>query len=180
MDIAEAVDFAVEYERVGVDVVWSAESWGTDAFTPLAYLAAKTERAMLVTGIAQLAARSPAMTAMTAITLDELSGGRFALGLGVSGPRVVEGVHGQPYTYPPLTRLREYVEIVRLALAGERLEFCGSHITLPVAGFEGRPMRLGRQPTRRIPIYLATLGPKAMELCGSWLRAGSVCALFRN
>ncbi len=166
MNIAEAADFAAEYERLGVDLVWSAESWGTDAFTPLAYLAAKTERVMLVTGIAQLAPRSAAMTAMTAVTLDELSGGRFALGLGVSGPRVVEGVHGQPYTYPPLTRLREYVEVVRMALAGERLEYSGSHLTLPVPGFEGRAMRLGRQPAGHIPIYLATLGPHAMEMCG--------------
>ena len=165
MSIAEAADLAAEYERFGVDLVWSAESWGTDALTPLAYLAAKTERVILATGIVQLAARSAAMTAMSAMTLDELSGGRFALGLGVSGPRIVEGVHGQPYT-APLARLREYVEVVRMALAGKRLDYRGSHLTIPVPGFEGRAMRLGREPTRHVPIYLATLGPKAMELCG--------------
>ncbi|MCY3863506.1 MAG: LLM class F420-dependent oxidoreductase [bacterium] len=163
--VDEAAAFVVEAERLGVDTVWTAEAWGTDAFTPLAHVAALTERIKLATGIVQISARAPVMTAMTAMTLDVLSGGRMVLGLGVSGPQVVEGLHGQRYDRP-LERLREYVEVLRLAFAGERLEYSGNQTVLPLSGGEGKALRLALKPNPRLPIHLATLGPRAMELCG--------------
>src|SRR2546427_775385 len=124
----------LEVERLGFDSVWSAESYGSDAVTPAAWIAARTARIHVGTGIMQLAGRSPAATAMTAMTLDGLSGGRFRLGLGVSGPQVVEGWHGQPFG-KPLARTREYVEIVRRVLRREKpLEFRGEYYQIPYAG----------------------------------------------
>lgn len=161
----ELVDFVTGAEALGVDEVWSAEAWGTDAVVPLAYLAARTSRVRLGTGIIQISSRVPAMIAMTAQTLDTVTGGRFMLGLGVSGPQVVEGLHGAAFDRP-LTRLRETVEIIRLALSGEKLEYAGKYHVLPRPGGEGKALRLAQRPRPDLPIYLATLGPRAMELTG--------------
>jgi F420-dependent oxidoreductase-like protein len=142
------------------------EAWGTDAVTPLAWLGAATETIKLGTAIMQLPGRSPANTAMTAATLDLLSGGRFLLGLGTSGPQVVEGWHGQEWG-KPLGKLREYVDIVRSALRRERLEHHGAHYDIPVSGGTGlgKPLKLMLKPLRtEIPIYLAAISPKAVEL----------------
>src|SRR5881628_3766387 len=126
--------YVIEGERMGVDSVWSAEAWGHDGATPLAYLAAKTSRIKLGSGILQTVGRTPANLAMTAMTLQSMSGGRFLLGLGVSGPQVVEGWHGQPFG-KPLTRTREYIEIVRAIWARERpLEHQGEHYQIPYRG----------------------------------------------
>ena len=162
--VEDTVAFVQAAERLGVDAVWSAEAWGNDAVTILAYLAARTERIALGSGIMQISARVPAMTAMTALSMDALSGGRFRLGLGASGPQVVEGLHGAEYRRP-LTRLRETVEICRLAFAGEKLRYEGRAHVLPRPGGEGKPIRIG-QPPAPVPIYLATLSPRSLEFTG--------------
>ena len=164
-EIKGTVDFIQAAERLGVDTVWSAEAWGQDAVTSLAYLAAKTEKIKLGTGIMQISARVPSMIAMTALSLNDLCGGRFVLGLGASGPQVVEGLHGAVYG-APLTRLKETVEIVRMAFRGERLEYRGRHHELPRPGGEGKAIRLDHPPAE-IPIHLATLGPKSLEYTGA-------------
>lgn len=173
---AENVALAREAERLGYHSLWTAEAWGTDAITPLTWLAASTERVHVGTAIAQMPARTPALTAMTAATLDLLSGGRFLLGLGVSGPQVVEGWHGVPYG-KPLARTREYVEIVRAVLCrAQPLEDHGEHYDIPARGGAGlgKPLKLMIRPRRpAIPIYLAALGPKnvalAAEIGDGWL-----------
>ena len=162
---ARSVDYAVECESLGVDVVWSAEAWGTDAFTPLAYLAAKTTKIRLASGIAQVSARAPGNLAMSALSLAAMSENRFMLGLGVSGPQVVEGLHGVPFAHP-LGRMQELVDILKLAFAGEKLDYQGKHYVLPLPGGEGKALRLAHQPNPNIPIFLATLGPKALEYTG--------------
>lgn len=159
------VEFVVEAEALGVDAVWSAEAWGQDAIAPLAFLAAKTERIRLGTGIMQISARTPSMTAMTALTMAAISDDRFMLGLGVSGPQVVEGLQGRPFK-APLARMRETVDIVRLAFEGNKLEYAGKHHILPLPGGEGKALRLSQPANNQIPIYLATLGPKALEYTG--------------
>lgn len=159
------VDLVQEAERLGVDSVWSAEAWGSDAVTSLAFLAALTSRIRLGTGIMQISARTPSMTAMTALSLHDLSEGRFLLGLGASGPQVVEGLHGASYAQP-LARMRETVDILRLAFAGKKLEYHGRHHELPRPGGEGKALRLDHPPAA-IPIYLATLAPKALEYTGA-------------
>jgi F420-dependent oxidoreductase-like protein len=173
----EYVGLAQEAERLGFDSVWSAESWGTDAVTVLTWIAATTERIKVGSAILQMPGRSPANTAMTAATLDLMSGGRFLLGLGTSGPQVVEGWHGQPWG-KPLGRTREYVEIVRKALRRETLEHHGEHYEIPYAGPDatglGKPLKLMLRPLRdEIPIYLAALGPKnvalAFEIADGWI-----------
>ncbi len=121
-DFEDQVAYVVEAEALGVDTVWTAEAWGQDAISPLAYLAAKTQRIRLGTGIMQISARTPSMTAMTALTMAAISNDRFILGLGASGPQVVEGLQGQPFK-APLTRMRETVEIIKLAFAGEKLAY---------------------------------------------------------
>jgi F420-dependent oxidoreductase-like protein len=153
---------------LGYDSVWSAEAWGNDAFTPLAHIAAVTTRLRLGTGIAQMAARTPAATAMTALTLQQLSQGRFTLGLGVSGPQVVEGWHGVPY-HPPVQMTREYLAVLRTALAGqERLEFSGSFFSIPYAGpgatGQGRPLRTTVPPAPQTPILIAAMGPRNVAM----------------
>lgn len=158
------LQLAIEAEKLGVDSAWSAEAWGMDAIAPLAFLAARTERLKLATGIMQPCARSPAATAMTAMTMDTLTRGRFMLGLGNSGPQVVEGLHGQPFDRPA-TRMREYVDIVRLACTGEKVAYQGRTVTLPRPGGQGKPLRIA-QPPAAIPIFLATLAPRALELTG--------------
>ncbi|HLY87170.1 MAG TPA: LLM class F420-dependent oxidoreductase [Gaiellaceae bacterium] len=166
-----------EAERLGFDSVWVAEAWGTDAVSVLGWLAAKTERIKLGSAIMQIPGRSPANTAMTAATLDLLSGGRLLLGLGTSGPQVVEGWHGQPWG-KPLGKTREYVEIVRAALRRQVVEHDGAHYRVPYHGPGatglGKPLKLMLRPLRaEIPIYLAALGPKnvalAVEIADGWL-----------
>jgi F420-dependent oxidoreductase-like protein len=165
-------------DRIGIDSVWAAEAYGSDVVTVLAYLAATTRRIKLGAGIMQMPARTPANTAMTAMTLDALSNGRFLLGLGLSGPQVVEGWHGVPYG-KPLGRSREYVEIVRKAIAREApLEHHGEHYQIPYQGPDatglGKPLKSILHPVRaRIPIYLAAIGPRnvtlAAEIADGWL-----------
>lgn len=164
-DFERIVRFAVEAERLGVDSAWTAEAWGMDAVAPLAFLAARTNTLRLGTGIIQISARTPSMTAMTALTLATLSRDRFLLGLGASGPQVVEGLQGVPFARP-LERMRETIEIVRMALRGEKLEYRGRHHQLPLPGGEGKALRLSQPANPAIPIYLATLSPKALELTG--------------
>src|SRR5215469_8891120 len=164
-DWKSAIAYAVEAERLGVDSAWTAETWGYDGATPLAYLAAKTTRLRLGTGILQVGTRTPALTAMTAMALASLSGDRFILGLGVSGPQVIEGWHGVSFARP-LQRLRETVEIVRRVTRGERLVYQGEIYTLPLPGGEGKALISSVPPRPRLPVYLATLGPKSLELTG--------------
>jgi F420-dependent oxidoreductase-like protein len=157
---------AREADRLGYDVVWAAEAYGSDSPSMLAWIAGQTERIGLGAAVMQIPARSPATTAMTAATIDALSGGRFRLGLGVSGPQVSEGWHGVPFA-KPLARTREYVAIVRKAIAREPVAYDGEHYRLPLPGGAGKPLRLGFHPPRdRIPIYLAAVGPKNLELAG--------------
>ena len=165
-DFDEQVAYVMEAERLGVDAVWSAEAWGQDAVTPLAYLAAKTERIRLGTGIMQISARTPSMTAMTALTLATVSDDRFILGLGASGPQVVEGLQGRPFK-APLTRMKETLEIVRLAFAGEKLAYEGRYHQLPLPGGEGKALRLAQPGNSNIPIYLATLSPNSLRYTGA-------------
>jgi len=158
----DAVEFAVEAERVGLDVCWVAEAWGADAPSPLGYLAARTERMLLGSGVIQIGTRSPVTIAQTAMTLAHLSGGRFLLGLGVSGPQVMEGLHGVPFGHP-LGRMRETVEIVRRVFTGEKVTYAGRHYELPLPG--AKPMRVSLPPVS-VPVYLATLSPKMLALTG--------------
>jgi len=164
-DWDELTTYTLEAERLGVDFVWSAESWGHDAVTPLAYLAAKTSRIKLGAGIMQAVARTPANTAMTAMTLASMSHGRFVMGLGASGPQVVEGWHGVPFR-KPIQRIREVIEIVRIISSGARLEYHGQIYDLPLPGGEGKALKSGARPQPGIPVYLATLSPKSLELTG--------------
>jgi F420-dependent oxidoreductase-like protein len=163
-EFSETAQHVIAAEQLGVDTVWSAEAWGTDAVVPLAYLAAITSRIRLASGVLQITARAAPMTAMTAMTLDHVSNGRFVLGLGVSGPQVVEGLHGQRYA-KPLERLRETVAVIRQALAGEKIEHHGNQIDLPLDG--GKPLRIGQPARPDIPIHLATLGPQALQFTGA-------------
>ena len=164
-DWRQASDYVVEAERLGVDCLWSAEAWGHDAATPLAFMAARTSRIRLGTGIMQAGTRPPALVAMTAMSLNAMSGGRFILGLGVSGPQVIEGWHGIRFERP-VQRLRETVEIVRRVARGERLAYKGKIYELPLPGGEGKALRSGAKPQPDIPIYLATLSPKSLEMTG--------------
>ncbi|HEY7293671.1 MAG TPA: LLM class flavin-dependent oxidoreductase [Dehalococcoidia bacterium] len=164
-DREEIAGYVLEAERLGVDSVWASEAWGFDAVTPLAFLAARTGRIKLGTSIMQVGSRSPALIAMTALSLQALSDGRFILGLGTSGPQVIEGWHGVRFN-PPLTRLRETVEIVRMAVHGERVSYGGTVYRLPLPGGEGRALKTSAEP-REVPIYLATLGPRSLELTGA-------------
>jgi F420-dependent oxidoreductase-like protein len=174
---ADLFPLVQEAERLGFDSVWVAEAWGTDAVSVLGWLAGRTERIKLGSAIMQIPGRTPANTAMTAATLDLLSGGRFLLGLGTSGPQVVEGWHGQPWG-KPLGKTREYVEIVRAALRRQVVEHHGDHYRIPWDGSDatglGKPLKLMLRPLRaEIPIYLAALGPKnvalAAEVADGWL-----------
>jgi len=164
-DWAEASAYVVEAERLGVHDVWSAEAWGHDAVTPLAYMAARTSRIRLGTGIIQAGTRTPALVAMTAMSLASMSNGRFVLGLGVSGPQVIEGWHGIRFDRP-VQRMREIVEIVRRAATGEHLAYKGKIYELPLPGGEGKAIRSAARPQPGIPIYLATLSPKSLEMTG--------------
>jgi F420-dependent oxidoreductase-like protein len=167
----------LEAERLGYDSVWTAEAYGSDAVTPAAWIAARTERIHVGTAIMQISARTPAMAAMTAMTLDALSHGRFRMGLGVSGPQVVEGWHGQPFGRP-LARTREYVHVVRAILRRDKpLEFRGAFYQIPHAGPGatglGKPLRSILHGRADLPIYLAAIGPKnvalAAEMADGWI-----------
>jgi F420-dependent oxidoreductase-like protein len=171
------IGIAQEAERLGFDAIFTAEAWGSDAFTPLAWIGAHTTRVRLGTAIVQLSARTPTATAMAALTLDHLSGGRMILGLGVSGPQVVEGWYGQPFSQP-LARTREYIRIIRQVLRREApVTNPGPHYPLPYAGPGawglGKPLRSITHPRRAdLPIWLGAEGPKnvalAAEICDGW------------
>jgi F420-dependent oxidoreductase-like protein len=162
----DQIELVREAERAGFESVWTAEAYGSDAATPLAWFAAQTERIRLGAAILQIPGRSPAMTAMTAVTIDHLSGGRFNLGLGTSGPQVAEGWHGQRFARQ-LARTREYVEIVRKALDRERLTYDGREYQLPLPDGPGKALKLMIGPVQeRIPIYIAAIGPKNTQLVG--------------
>ena len=165
-DWAAASAYVVEAERLGVDGVWAAEAWGHDAVTPLAFLAARTSRIRLGTGIMQAGTRTPALVAMTAMSLQAMSGGRFLLGLGTSGPQVIEGWHGIRFDRP-VQRMRETVEIVRRAMRGERLAYKGQVYELPLPGGEGKALRSAAAPQPDVPVYLATLSPRSLEMTGA-------------
>jgi F420-dependent oxidoreductase-like protein len=175
---ADNLTLAREADRLGYAVAWAAEAYGSDAATVLSWIAAQTEQIDIGSAVFQIPGRTPANCAMTAATLDTLSGGRFRLGLGVSGPQVSEGWHGVKFD-KPLTRTREYTEIVRKALRRERLSYDGEFFTLPLPNGPGKALTLTVHPVRDyIPMYLAAIGPKNLELCGElfdgWL------AIFYN
>ena len=185
------IDKVLEAERLGYDSVWTAESYGSDAVTTIAWIAARTTRIHVGTAIMQIGARTPAASAMTAMTLDALSGGRFRLGLGVSNPQVVEGWHGQRFG-KPLARTREYVSIVRAILRREKpVEFSGEYYQIPYAGPDatslGKPLKSILHGRADLPIYLAAIGPKnvalAAEIADGWiptLFAPSRIRMFRE
>src|SRR3954466_1159681 len=160
-----------EAESLGFDSVWAAEAYGSDTATVLAWLAGQTEKIKLGSAIFQIPGRTPARTAVTAATLDILSNGRMLLGIGSSGPQVAEGWHGQPFP-KQLKRTREYVEILRKALARERLEYDGEVYTLPLPDGPGKALKLMIGPVQdRIPIYIAAIGPKNTTLVGEIARS---------
>lgn len=163
---ADHLEVAQEADQLGYSVVWAAEAYGSDAATVLTWIAAHTTRIDVGSAVFQIPGRTPANTAMTAATLDALSGGRFRLGLGVSGPQVSEGWHGVRFT-KPLQRTREYVDIVRMALAREKVAYQGEFFTLPLPDGPGKALSLTVHPVRdRIPIYLAAVGPRNLRLTG--------------
>jgi F420-dependent oxidoreductase-like protein len=160
------LELAQEAERLGCDSIWVAEAYGSDAASVLAWLAAQTSTIRLASAVFQMPARSAAMTAMTAATIDQLSGGRMVLGLGSSGPQVAEGWHGQPFARQ-LARTRDYVAVVRMALSRERVAFDGETITLPLPDGPGRALKLTIAPVQQsIPILLAAIGPNNTRLAG--------------
>src|SRR5262245_62166933 len=169
----DQLELVTEAESLGYDSVWTAEAYGSDAATVLAWLAGSTSRIKLGSAIFQMPGRSAAMTAMTAATIDQLSGGRMLLGIGSSGPQVAEGWHGQRFGQQ-LQRTREYVAVVRMALARERVQFSGETLELPLPDGPGKALKLTISPVQdRIPIYLAAIGPKntalAAEVADGWL-----------
>jgi F420-dependent oxidoreductase-like protein len=174
---ADNLAVAQEADRLGYSVCWAAEAYGSDAPSVLSWVAAQTERIDVGSGIFQIPARTPAMTAMTAATLDTLTGGRFRLGLGVSGPQVSEGWYGVKFD-KPLARTREYVEIVRKAMTRERLTHDGAHWTLPLPDGPGKPIKLTVHPVREhIPLYIAAIGPKNLEQTGE-IAEGALLVFF--
>ena len=172
------LDFVIEAERLGVDSAWVPEFWGYDALTPIAAAAAVTDRIRLASGIVQLGSRTPAMLAMTAMSLQRLSEGRFILGIGTSGPQVMEGWHGVPFS-KPVTRTRETIEIIRMITSGERLHYDGAVYHLPLADGQGRALRCAAPPVE-VPIYIAALGPKNLHLTGEvaegWIGNSFFCS----
>jgi F420-dependent oxidoreductase-like protein len=165
---AETVGELADYEKAGLDIVFVPEAYSFDAVSQLGFIAARTERLQIASGILQLYSRTPALTAMTAAGLDYVSGGRFVLGIGASGPQVIEGWHGVPYD-SPIGRTREVIEICRKVWRRERLEYAGKHYTIPLPPDQGtglgRPLKLINYPVReRIPIVVAAIGPKNVEM----------------
>ena len=166
LTIADQLEIAQTAEALGYDSVWTAEAYGSDAATVLAFLAGQTQRIKLGSGIFQIPARSAAMTAMTAATIDNLSGGRMLLGLGTSGPQVSEGFHGVRFA-KQIQRTREYVAVVRMALARQKIEFHGETLELPLPDGPGKALKLTIRPVQeQIPIFLAVLGPRNVALAG--------------
>jgi F420-dependent oxidoreductase-like protein len=177
MTAQEQLELVLEAERLGYDSVWTAEAYGSDAATVLAWVAGQTERVKLGSAIFQMPGRSAAMTAMTAATIDQLSNGRMLLGIGSSGPQVAEGWHGQRFG-KQLQRTREYVEVVRMALARERLIYKGETLELPLPDGPGKALKLTIAPVQeRMPIYLAAIGPKNTTL-GAEIADGWIPTLF--
>ncbi|MFZ1154855.1 MAG: LLM class F420-dependent oxidoreductase [Solirubrobacteraceae bacterium] len=173
----DQLEIVQEAERLGYDSVWAAEAYGSDTATVLAWLAGQTSTIRLGSGIFQMPGRSAAMTAMTAATIDQLSGGRMILGIGSSGPQVAEGWHGQRFAQQ-LQRTREYVAVVRKALARERLEFHGETLELPLPDGPGKALKLTIAPVQEhIPVYLAAIGPKNTALAGE-IANGWIPTLF--
>jgi F420-dependent oxidoreductase-like protein len=173
----DQLEIVQEAEKLGYDSVWTAEAYGSDSATVLAWLAGQTTKIRLGSGIFQMPGRSPAMTAMTAATIDQLSGGRMILGIGSSGPQVAEGWHGQRFG-KQLQRTREYVAVVRKALARERLEFHGETLELPLPDGPGKALKLTIAPVQEhIPVYLAAIGPKNTALAGE-IADGWIPTLF--
>ena len=164
-EVAETVEFVVEAEKLGLDVCWVAEAWGSDAPSALGYLAARTDRMLLGSGVLQVGTRSPVVVAQTAITLSNLCNGRFLLGLGASGPQVIEGLHGVSFSRP-LARIAETVDIVRQVFAGGKITHSGKEFQIPRPGGEAVPMRLSTRAEHAIPIYLAALSPAMLRLTG--------------
>ncbi len=164
-DWKTTMNYVVEAERLGAEYVYTAEAWVHDVVSVLGFLAAKTERIELVSGIMQAGTRTPGLVAMTAQTLQELSDGRLILGLGTSGPQVIEGWHGIPFKRP-LTRMREIIDVVRLVSRGERLVYKGKVYELPLPGGEGKAIRSPIKDLWPVPIYLGTLSPRSLELTG--------------
>src|ERR1700731_1329782 len=161
----EVAEFVVEAEKLGLDVCWVAEAWGADAPSALGYLAARTARMLLGSGVLQVGTRSPVMVAQTAITVSNLSNGRFLLGLGASGPQVIEGLHGVSFSRP-LARMAETVDIVRQVFAGGKVSHSGKEFQIPRPGGETVPMRLSTRAEHTLPIYLAALSPATLRLTG--------------
>jgi F420-dependent oxidoreductase-like protein len=177
MTAQDQLDLVLEAERLGYDSVWTAEAYGSDAATILAWLAQATSRVKLGSAIFQMPGRSAAMTAMTAATIDQLSDGRMLLGIGTSGPQVAEGWHGQRFG-KQLQRTREYIAVVRMALARERVEFKGETLELPLPDGPGKALKLTIAPVQeRMPIYLAAIGPKNTAL-GAEIADGWIPTLF--
>jgi F420-dependent oxidoreductase-like protein len=158
-------DFVIEAEKLGLDVLWVAEAWGSDAPSALGYYAACTARMLLGSGVMQVGIRTPVAVAQAAITLSNLSHGRFLLGLGASGPQVIQGLHGVSFAHP-LSRLSETVDIVRQAVAGGKISYQGREFQIPWPGGDAVPMKLSMQAEHQIPIYLATLSPAMLRLTG--------------
>ena len=171
-----SLDWIRQAEQLGIDSVWVPEAWMYDALTPLGYLAAITQRIRLATGVVQLGARSPAMLAMSALALQEMSNGRFVLGVGTSGPQVMEGWHGVRFERP-VARTRETIEIVRAISAGERLTYEGKVYTLPLPDSQGRALR-SPVAGSDVPIHVASIGPANLRLTGE-LADGWVGTAFR-
>ena len=159
-----SIEFVRQAEQLGVDSIWVPEFWAGDALTPLGFLAARTSNIRLATGIVQLGARTPAMLAMSALSMQALSGGRFVLGIGTSGPQVMEGWHGVRFD-KPVQRTRETIDIIRAVTSGQRLEYHGEIYELPLPDGEGRSIRSLMPPTH-VPIYVASLGPNNLRLTG--------------
>ncbi|MFE3957066.1 LLM class flavin-dependent oxidoreductase [Nocardia sp. NPDC059091] len=163
-DSQQVIDFVREAETMGLDICWVAEAWGSDAPSVLGYLAARTDRILLGSGIIQVGTRSPVAIAQAALTLAELSQGRFLLGLGSSGPQVMEGLHGVPFARA-LTRMRETINVIKQATAGEKISYQGDTIRIPLDG-NSKPMRLSIPANTGIPIYIASMSPRMLELTG--------------
>ncbi|MGW2719951.1 LLM class flavin-dependent oxidoreductase [Streptomyces sp. NPDC001492] len=187
-DWPQQADFVVEAEKLGLDICWVAEAWGSEAPSALGYYAARTDRMLLGSGVLQVGTRTPVAVAQIAITLSNLSGGRFLLGLGASGPQVMEGLHGVPFARP-LSRMRETAEIVRRVLDGGKLSYSGREFTIPLPGGDAVPMRLSTRAEHAVPLYLAALSPAMLRLTGeiadgwlgtSFVPEGAAAAYFTH
>lgn len=165
-DWKSVADFAREAEMMGVDSIWTSEAWGTDAVSPLAFLAGHTSSIRLGTGIIQVGSRTPANLVMTSLTMQSISEGRFILGLGTSGPQVMEGWHGVSFRNP-IGRTKELIEIIKKGVSGQTLDYVGNHYSMPLTGGEGKVIRSSAPPAE-VPIFVASLGPANLEMTGEF------------